>query len=201
MSELITSMKEAQNSIKLGKVDPYVAIIGPHKVDADFSKLEKYGVSAMMFCAGSLYDSSHNKKKVYKNSYLDDQVKRCMAADMPFALYADVRAKNEIEADAECRVLYYIIAEHSPKLGLWLRMQTGSKIAATNDKILNVYYKYIVKWGLKDRCGIYIEKSKINTFSWGSFQDKFYLLAIDHMSSFKSVENKLLTPEMFEMPN
>ena len=196
---IITSIEEAQASIKVSVTRPYIAAIGPRKVSVDLAKLKKAGVSAMMFNAGSLYDSSH-KKKTYKNPYLDSQVKKCLEANMPFGLYADVRSRSEIEADAECRALYYILDSQPPKLGIWLHMDTG-KSRSVNDKIINVYYKYIEKWGFKGKCGIYIAKDKINTISWDDFQDKFNLWAVSKMKDFKTVENKLLMPEMFEMPD
>lgn len=190
---------DALKVIKVNQIDPYIAIIGPTKESTDYKKLKDSGVSAMMFNVGGLYDGSH-KKKLYKNPYLENQVNRCLAVNLPYALYADVRAHSEIEADAECRALYYILAEYSPKLGLWLLINTGKDLAL-NDKIIDVYYKYIERWGLVGRCGIYIEKSKINTISWSSYQDKFYLCAIDRMTNFKSVEGKLLEPSMFEVPD
>lgn len=186
-----------QSLIKVNAIDPYMATIGPISVDVDYAELKKYKVSAMMFNAGSLFTSSH-AKKTYKNPYLDSQIKKCMEANMQFALYADVRAHNEIEADAECRALYYVLAEYSPRLGVWLRINTNQDLA-TNDKIINVYYKYIELWGLKHRCGIYMEISKLNTISWSSFQDKFYLWGIDKTLDFKKVEGKLLQPSMFEV--
>ena len=195
----VTSIEEAQKSVKLGNTSPYIATIGPKKVTVDYAKLKKAGVSAMMFNAGSLYDASH-QKKTYLNPYLGGQVKKCLEANMPFALYATVRAKNEVEADAECRALYYILDLYPPKLGVWLHMATGQS-RDTNDKIIKVYYKYIQKWGFTGRCGIYIAKDKIGNISWDDFQDKFNLWAISAMKNFKSVENKLLTPEMFEMPD
>ena len=201
MAEITGTIKDAENKIKLNQIDPYVAIIGPYKTSVDFGKLKSYGVSAMMFCAGGLYDASHKKKKQYKNPYLDDQVKRCLSAKMPYGLYAEVRAHNEIEADAECLALYYILADDPPKYGIWLRMLTGSKSKTVNDKILDRYYKYITTWGFRLKCGIYIEKDKLNTISWENYEDKFYLLAIDRMTNFKSVEDKLLKPEMFDIPD
>ena len=200
MAEITGTIKDAQNKIQTKTIDPYMAIIGPYNCKADFSKLREYGVSALMLCAGSLYNASHSKNKYYKNPYLDGQVKRCLAANMPYGLYAEVRAHNEIEADAECRALYYILADDPPKYGIWLRMLTG-KGKTMNDKILDVYYRYIIKWGFASKCGIYIEKAKLDTISWENYENRFYLLAIDRMNNFKAVEDKLLQPEMFEIPD
>lgn len=194
-----TNTLNPQDLIKVDTFSPYVAIVHPGNTSIDYSMLKNAKVSAMMFSAGGLYDASH-KKKTYKNPSLDKQVKGCVEANLPFALYADVRSINEIEADEECRSLYYIISEHPPKLGIWLRMNTGQG-ASVNDKIINVYYKYIERWGLKGRCGIYIDMAKLSTISWSKFQDTFYLLGIDRSLDLKKVENKLLQPSMFEVPD
>lgn len=184
-------------TIKVKAIDPYAVVIGAVKVDTDFKKLKDADVAFMMFNAGSLFDSSH-KKKTYKNPYLDNHITRCMEVNLPFALYADVRAHSEIEADAECRALYYILAEHSPKLGIWLHMDTNQSLAV-NDKIIAVYYKYIQQWGLQSRCGFYMPISKLATISWSSYQDKFYLWGIDTSLDLKKVSGKLLQPSMFEV--
>ena len=184
-------------TLKVSAIDPYIASIGPIKTNFDYSVLKKNKVAAMMFNAGSLFDIQH-KKKTYKNPFLDEQVKKCEEQNMPFALYADVKAHNVVEADAECRALYYILDLHPPKLGIWLKMDTGQSVG-TNDAIIEVYYKYIEKWGLKSRCGIYIDISKLSTISWDKFQDRFYLWGIDKKIDFKTVEKKLLQPSMFEV--
>lgn len=195
----VTNTLNPQDLIKVDTFSPYVAIIHPTNTKIDYAKLKESKVSAMMFNAGSLYDLSH-RKKTYKNPYLDSQVKGCTEANLPFALYADVRATSEIEADDECRSLYYIISEHPPKLGIWLHMVTGQGVTV-NDKVINVYYKYIEKWGLKGKCGIYIDMKSLSTISWSSFQDKFNLLGIGRSLDLKKVENKLLQPSMFEVPD
>jgi hypothetical protein len=200
MAGITGTIKDAQNKIHTNVTAPYMAIIGPSKVTIAYDKLLSYGVCALMFNAGSRFDGAGNTKVYYKNTYLDSQVKQCMAADFPFALYADVRSKNVIQADAECKSLYYILAEYPPKLGIWLHMCTGTNVKV-NDQIIDVYYKYIERWGFKERCGIYIAKDKLNTFSWSNYQDKFYLLAVDHVKDFKSIDGKLLMPEMFEVPD
>jgi hypothetical protein len=184
-------------TIKTSAIDPYVAIIGPISTSIDYATLKKNKVAAMMFNAGSLFDIQH-KKKTYLNPFLAGQVKKCDEQNLPYALYADVKAHNEIEADAECRALYYILDLHPPKLGIWLKLDTGQSVAM-NDKIIDVYYKYIEEWGMKGRCGIYIETSKLSSFSWDKFQDKFYLLGINKSIDLKTIEGKLLQPSMFEV--
>ena len=124
-------------------------------------------------------------------------VKDCNSAGLPWALYVNVRAQTLIEADAECRALYYVISRYSPTLGLWLSLQ-GNTNQETTDRVLTVYYKYIDQWGLKARCGLYITPQQLSKISWGKFQDRFYLWLIDPMDVSK-VDDELLQPEMFEV--
>lgn len=198
----IATIKDLQSSIKTQTFTPYIATIGPTSVKPDYDKLKAAGVSAMMFNAGALFDKTRKERKYYKNSHLDSQVKGCLEAKLPFALYADVRATTKAEADAECRALYYILADHPPELGIWLHLDTPSRVKlSVNNEIINVYYRHITEWGLKGRCGIYIDKSFLSRFSWSDYQDDFYLWMIDRVSTFKNIDGKLLMPSMFEVPD
>ena len=178
--------------------NPYMAIIGPHSESVDYSKLKSSKVSAMMFNAGSMYSASHKKNTHYKNPYLSKQIKKCMKVNLPYALYAIIRAHDITEADAECRALYYILAEYTPKLGIWLYLDTNQNVE-TNNAIIDVYYRYIRSWGFTDRCGIYTKISDLSKFSWDEFQEDFYLLGIDTSISLSKVEGQLLDPSMFEV--
>lgn len=178
---------------------PFVATVSPtFDKKIDYERLKSAKVSAMLFFGGELYSIVHIKK-TYVNPRLDRLVQDCNNAGMPYALYVNVRAKTEIEADAECRALYYVISRYAPTLGLWLSLQINNSLV-TNDKILEIYYKYIEKWGLKARCGLYVTPKQLDTITWGKFQDRFYLWMIDPMEVSK-VDDELLQPEMFEVPD
>ena len=164
----------------------------------DYAKIKEARISAMMFFGGSLYDAGHSKRS-YVNPYLVNQVQSCNDAGIPYALYVNVRSRNEIEADEECRALYYVVSRYSPSLGLWLSVQTNNT-KEVNDKILEVYYRYIEKWGLKARCGLYLTEPQLATITWNSFKDRFYLWEIKSMDVTK-VDDELLQPEMFEVPD
>lgn len=187
----------ASITINAEAMTPFVATIPPYaNPTLDYDKIKEARISAMAFFAGELYDGAHNKR-TYVNSYLDNQVQQCNSAGMSYMLYANVRARNAIEADAECKALYYIISHYPPKLGLWLCLKTNNSVEL-NDNIIDIYYKFILKWGLKERCGLYLYKSQLSEISWSSFQDKFYLWLIDPMD-ITTVDNELLQPEMFEV--
>ena len=193
-----TASVDPRTLIKVDQISPYIATLGPSVKSADFSFLKKNDVVAIMLYGGALYDASHKEKKVYQNPNLASLAKSCTEANLPYAMYVDVRSRTVIEADAECRALYYVISEFPPKFGVWLHLDTKNS-QGTNDKIIEIYYKYLQQWGLTDRCGIYIKISDLSTISWSKFQNKFYLWGIDKTLDFKKVEDKLLEPSMFEV--
>lgn len=185
--------------IQTDKLTPYIAtILAGHNPKVNYKKLKKAQVSGMMFYAGSLFDPDHSKKSAYVNGCLDSQVKQCREGGLPFALYVKVRARNVIEADAECRALYYVVSHYPPALGLWLALDTGATIKSVNDDILEVYYRYLYKWGLGAKCGLYVTQKQLDTITWDSFKDRFYLWMISSMEV-SEIEDKLLQPEMFEV--
>ena len=178
---------------------PFVATVLPtYTGKIDYDKVKNARISAMMFFGGELYNRSHIKQ-TYVNSNLKSLVKSCNDAGMPYALYVNVRSKTVIEADEECRALYYVVSGYPPTLGLWLSLQTNNS-KDMNDKILEVYYRYIEKWGLKARCGLYLTPEQLSKITWNVFKDRFYLWQIDPMDVSK-VDDELLQPEMFEVPD
>jgi len=186
-------------NINAEAMTPFVATIAPQtNPTLDYDKIKEARISAMAFFGGELYDGAHNKR-TYINPYLDNQVQQCNSAGMSYMLYVNIRARNEIEADAECKALYYIVSHYPPRLGLWLCLKTNNSVAL-NDSIIEIYYKYILKWGLKEKCGLYLDKSQLSNISWTSFQDRFYLWLIEP-KDVNTVDNELLQPEMFEVPD
>ena len=178
---------------------PFVATIAPqYNPTLDYDKIKKARISAMSFFAGELFDSSHNKK-IYVNPYLSNQVQQCNGAGMPYMLYVNVRAKTEIEADEECRTLYYVLAQFPPKLGIWLTLQTNNSIEL-NNSILEIYYKYMERWGFKSKCGFYLTPEQLAKFDWPKFQDRFSLWLISP-KNVSEVDDELLQPDMFEVPD
>ena len=178
---------------------PFVATVLPsHKAKIDYDRIKSARISAMMFYGGELYNASH-LKQTYMNPHLDDLVQQCNNAGMLWSMYVNVRAKTVIEADAECRALYYVVSRHSPTMGLWLSLHLTNSVEVNND-ILEVYYKYIDKWGLKARCGLYVTPTQLSKITWTTFQERCYLWMIDRMP-ISQVDDELLQPEMFEVPD
>lgn len=183
------------------KLTPFIAtVLAGYNPTIDYQKIVDARISGMMFYGGQLYDAGHQKQQYYIDNNLANQIKQCNTAGMPYALYVNVRAQNVIEADEECRALYYLISRYPPKLGLWLSLQTKATIKSVNDAILEIYYRYIFKWGLSSKCGLYVTPQQLSTLNWDSFKDRFYLWMIDSMDA-GSVDDDLLQPEMFEVPD
>lgn len=186
-------------TINTQAMKPFVATLSPRfNYNLDYDKIKEARISAMAFFGGELFDVNH-QKRAYINPYLDHLVKQCNDAGMPYMMYVYVRSTNVIEADEECRALYYVVSQFPPRLGLWLCLKTNV-INRVNNDILEVYYKYIEKWGLKGKCGLYLGKDQLSEFDWNSFQDRFNLWLIDPMDVTK-VDDELLQPEMFEVPD
>jgi hypothetical protein len=181
-------------------MSPFIAtVLQGQNPKLDYNKIQEARISAMMFYGGELYDESHKQKSTYVNPYLNEQVSQCDNAGMPYALYVNVRSRNVIEADLECRTLYYIISRYPPSLGIWLSLQINNTVDI-NNYIMEIYYKYAEKWGLKDRIGLYVNETELAKITWDKFKDKFYLWMIKPMIV-TTIDDELLQPEMFEVPD
>ena len=175
---------------------PYAITLTRNSPDVNYTRLKQADVCAVLLEGGYYYNSSHVVMDYYKNPKLDKQVEAAVAANIPYGLYVEVRAKNVAEAKKEVKELALVVRRHSPQIGLWLKPYFSAS-KSNNDKIIDYYYDYCVeKLGLKDQLGIYGTKSQLNTISWDKYYDKFYLWLIDKLSSFQQL-NELLTPTFF----
>ena len=194
-----TTVAMGSVTIETKDMHPFVATIPANQNPTiNYDKIKEARISAMMFFGGELYNATH-LKTTYINPHLPKLVKDCNDSGLPYALYVNVRSTNEIEADAECRALYYVVSQYPPQLGLWLSLQNNVRQEVA-DRIVDIYYKYITIWGLKARCGLYLTPTQLSKISWSKFQDKFYLWLIDPMDV-TEVDDELLQPDMFEVPD
>jgi len=183
--------------ISTENMKPFVAtVLGQYDPKLDYDRIRNARISAMMFYAGELFDVSH-VKHTYLNPKLAYQVEQCNSAGLPYALYVNVRARNEIEADAECKALYYVISQFSPKLGLWLSLNLNNSVDM-NNKIVSIYYKFIYSWGLVDRCGLYVTRSQLQQITWENFENVFYLWCIEP-EDVNNIDDELLDPSLFDI--
>ena len=198
-----TTTGQASINIDVSQLTPYVVTVDPSVTKINYKKLKKLQVSGMMFEAGFLYDKTTHEETVYQNKNLLKQVTACNEAELKFALYAIVRARNVKEAQEECKYLWYVVSKFPPGMGIWLKLEfQKGQTKKKNNKILDCYLEYLEKWGLKDGCGIYCNKKMIERIDWDTYQDKFllwYMNMFTDESEFDQVKDKLITPNFFQL--
>lgn len=187
---------DPQSLIQTEAIHPYIVRPDASVKKLDMKKLKANGVVAGMAYAGCYFDTVHNIRSKYESTNLKSQIGYFDSADMPYALWCQMRGRTNAEIKAELSELYYVVSKYPPKLGVWVKIETG-KSKSLNDGFLKKYYQEFVKWGLKDKCGIFATKSDMSKFTWKTFQDSFYLWMIDRTSSTSEYANTLLNPEFF----
>ena len=193
-----TEVLKSQSSIAVGAIKPYMAIIDPTADPKDFDcyALRNIGVIGLLMYAGTLYDQYHNVTKPYKNKYLKAQMEKVYEARSLFGLLATTRARSLQEAKSEIYWLYFVIAKYPPKLGIWLEPD----LSVDNNRareIIELYYKYFVRWGLIDKCGLYCTSAQARKIDWENFADRMSLWLNEPLDNTDYVD-ELLTPSLFK---
>lgn len=178
------------------QLTPYIATIDRDCKEIDYDKLKEMKVVALMIEGGYLYDKSHMVVSRYRNPQIDDQVKNAKDHQLPYALYADVRARNVDEAKAELHELQFLIQKYTPPLGCWLTFSFKEEEKEKNDSIIKVYKEKLHKLGLVGKIGFYVNRDQLNTISWDEWQEEFYWWMVEDVSDIAEVE-QLLYPEFF----
>lgn len=178
------------------QLTPYIATIDRDCKEIDYDKLKDMKVVALMIEGGYLYDKSHMVVSRYRNTQIDDQVKNAKEHELPYALYADVRARNVDEAKAELHELQFLIQKYTPPLGCWLTFSFKEDEKEKNDSIIKVYKEKLHKLGLVGKIGFYVNRDQLNTISWDEWQEEFYWWMVEDVSDIAEVE-QLLYPEFF----
>lgn len=175
---------------------PYAITLSRSSPTVNYTALRRIGVSIAVFEAGYLFDSIHIKQNRYRNPHLSKQIELAQENNIPFGLYAEVRARTISEAKQELKELALVVRRYSPQVGVWLKLFFNNS-RTTNNQILNTYYTYLTeKLGLKDQLGLYVTRSQLSRITWDDYYEKFYLWLIDHVSSIDNLD-ELLTPQFF----
>lgn len=200
LAENETEALKSQSSIIVDSINPYLVTLSEDTTYVDMSKFKLASIVGVMMYGGSYYTGS-GLVKTKRDRYINPNLKALTAeADkqrLPYALYATSYARNIQEAVLECEQLFYVISKYPPKLGIWLHPVFGTT-TVTNDAIVSKYYDYFVRWGLKDKCGIYCSKNEVSKITWKNFSDKFSLWTIDSVESTDKLD-ELLTPRFFKL--
>lgn len=173
---------------------PFMITLDRTSPNVDYNQMKSKGVVGVLIELGYLYDSIHREQH-YRNPKLTSQVEAAVKAEIPFALYADVKSRSVEESKRELYELELLVRNYSPNLGLWLRLMfTSSKV--TNNNIIDTYYTNLVRMGLQDQIGFYVTESQLSTIDWDKYQDKWYLWLNRHIPSMDNL-GELQTPQMF----
>lgn len=172
----------------------YIVTIDRNTKSINYESLKDLGVVGVMIEAGSLYSSSHTIQS-YRNPKLPQQVQDASDADVPFALYTDVRSRNAGEAKKEIAQLHRYIMAYPPALGVWLHLYLG-KSKKINNEIIEVYRTELTRFGLKGKIGIYATRDQMKLFDWEKYYNDYYLWLDDHVKDINEIDT-LLTPEFF----
>ena len=189
---------KARSTLAVGATKPFVVTPEYTATNIKYDELKELGVIGTMLWAGAIFNSNRTKRKSYANPNINLQVDNAKKYDMPWALYADVRARTSDEARLECRELYYVVSKHSPKLGIWLHLDFTQVSALSAKEIINIYYDKILEWGLKGRCGIYATKGQADLINWPQWTDKFAFWWIAMLDNLDDIDS-ILTPSLFQL--
>lgn len=184
------------SSLDYTQISPYIATIDRRTDDIDFKKLKENKVVAVMIEAGYLYDETHTEVDRYRNPKIDTQVQSAIDVELPFAIYAVVRANDVGEAEKELKQLRILVQKYVPPLGVWLSLNFKSTNTAKNDEIISKYKSRLDKLGLVGKSGFYVTRDQLDTITWSKWQDTMYLWLIEHVSDVSNL-NQILTPEFF----
>lgn len=166
--------------INVSAMSPYIAKIPEEDSWYDVAAMKDSQICGVALSAGYLFTKTgHVKQDSYIAKNLDAQVAVAEASGFPFALIAEVRAKTVAEAKAECDKLYYVCAEHIPRMSLWLHLDFNNS-KEENHRILDYYVEHCGKWGFKQTLGVYVTQDELDRIDWDSYSDKLYLWKVDH---------------------
>lgn len=179
------------------EIQSYMITLDRTSKNVDYDALRGIGVIGSMIEAGYLYDRSHVEVQNFRSPALESQAQAAKQADMPFALYTTVRARNVKEANLELKWFRIYIQKFTPQLGAWLRLDmTAPK--AMNDMVIGRYRELLEASGLKSKIGFYVTRKELEQVSWDKWQDDFLLWLIDPVSDISEIE-QLLDPTFFDL--
>lgn len=195
-----TEALKAQSTIAAGNIRPYMAVIEPTAKADDFDPyaLRNAGCVGALMYAGSLFNQHHDVVKPFKNKYLKEQMEKIIAARMHWGLLMTSRAWTLQDAKQEIYWFYFVVAKYGPKLGVWVQPEFDNKVTPeTAEQIIELYYRYFVRWGLIDKCGVYCTRAQAEKINWPNFADRMSLWLNEPIGNTQVIE-ELLTPSLFK---
>lgn len=182
-------------SINTESIDKYMITLDRNSEEFDYDKMKDLGVIGVNIEGGYLFDSSHNRVK-YRNPKLMKQVDKCKEANMLYSLYVETRARSIEEALEELYEVQLLLATYPPDLGIWLVTHFTENNRTKNNAILDIYYEYLVSFGMKYKMGLYVSPHQLKTIDWKKHSENWHLWLDSHIPSMSNIP-ELLTPQFF----
>lgn len=177
------------------ELTPYVITLSRNSPEVDYKKLKEIGVVGACIEAGYLYDESHKVQKLFTSPKLREQAETAVKNNIPFGLYAIVRAKNEDEAKEEMYWLSFCIRKFPPSLGMWLKLKLPGKVEQ-NTKIIEIYKNELIRLGLQNKIGFYVTKNELKSIKWEDASQDWWLWINSHLDNLDNIEERI-SPGMF----
>ena len=175
----------------------YMITIDRTSKKPDYEALKGIGLIGAMLEAGYLYDGSHMKVEYFLNPKLAEQVSAVSKAEVPYAFYTTVRAKNVSEANLELKWFRIYLQKYNPPLGAWLQLDLSAN-KAMNDMIIDRYKTLLTSSGFKGKMGFYVTRSQLSRISWDKWQKDFLLWLVDPIKDISEIE-QILEPTFFDL--
>lgn len=193
-----TAALKAQSTIAVNSIKPYVIQPSPTMLNVDYSKLKQLGVIGVMLDAGQRYDSRHKELSTYRTDTIYKQTEEVKSSNLPHAYIYTTHARNVTEVKNEAYWFYFVISKYPPKLGAWLHCQFDVE-ASIATQLVDEWYKYFVKWGLKSKCGLYATKIQADKIGWPKQCGYMPLWLEGEMTNSTCPDEELLTPSFFKL--
>lgn len=164
INEVYLEALKEMNTVSVQNTHPYVVKITNGALHVDYEMLKGIGVIGVMIDAGQRYDEMHNEVH-YRNEEVYEQADEAIEANLPYGFFYTTHARTELEVKEEAWWFYYVVSKYPPKLGAWIHCQfdTDEEVAA---ELVDKWYEYLVKWGLKAKCGLYCTHEQAELIGW-----------------------------------
>ena len=201
-ARLASNQSEAlkvQSTVAVKSIKPYV--IQPHRsvLGINYAALRELGVVGTMIDAGERFNSKH-ELVAYRTENVYKQTLEASYAGIPHAYFYTSYAKNIEDVKEEAYWFHMVVTKYPPKLGVWLHCQFSVK-KATAQQLVDEWYKYFVKWGLKSKCGIYATKKQAEKIGWPKQCAYMPLWLEGEMVDSVCPDEEILTPSFFKLNN
>lgn len=188
---------DPRNVVLNQKFTPYVVTVSELVKTIDIPKLRSNRISAVFLYAGYLYNRAHVNLHTYESPNLASQMSSVLQYGFPRGLIATVRARNISEAQEECKWLHLVVEKYPTDLGVWLSLETNVD-ESTNSLILDTYLHEFERWGVANKCGLYVDRTALSKIDWNTYQVYFYLWLVDHSERIPSI-NEIIDPRFFNI--